>query len=694
MKRGDKKKQLEHSGLSYRAAPIGSRGPKTIDEETRSIEVVGMTEQPVMIYDWERDEYILEVLLMSGCKLPKSRQMPLLDTHSRYNTTSVIGSYREMRIEADELLGRVFYSTVPEAEGPWTKTKEGHLTDYSGGYRVNKAIFIPAGETQTVDGREWKGPLRLATAWTPKELSTCAIGADDRAKARAYNDDEEIETETQNKDNTMDEKTRKLLVSLGMPADADEDGFRDFITNLVTISEKVKDESRYSFPETEKQVDVDAERAEARKAERIRMSEIETMCREFNIPAETRSKLIDGDKSVDESRAIVMRYLMDNKTDPGTKQHVQPAVLIADEKDKFRAAAEASILLRSSVSGDHLKVEGARDLAGFSLSELARHSLRINGRPIGGDIREMVGRAMTGDDFPYILGNVAHKSLWQGWENAGETWNLWVDDSGTVSDFKTHYSPRISEFSDLEEVPELAEYKYGKRTEAQETYKVLTYGKLAGISRQAIINDDLNAITGQFMGMGEAAARKVGDLPYDVLEANADMGDGIDLFHASHSNYVGSGHGAAPGIATMDAAFLAMGTQKDLQGLRRLNIQPVYFIAPMALKGTAETFFRTDKFSDGSTNALASTRANIYSGDVLQRIYESRLDDISGSGTTGYYLAARRGRTLKMFFLNGVKTPFLEQQNQFHVDGVEYKVRMDAGCAPMDYRGLYFNYGA
>jgi hypothetical protein len=385
-------------------------------------------------------------------------------------------------------------------------------------------------------------------------------------------------------------------------------------------------------------------------------------------------------------------YMAVHKVDP-VLPHRVPSTIIADEKDKFRTAAEGAVLMRSGIPGDHSKIVGARDLAGYSLVELARHSLIISGQRPAGNSLEVVGRALTTSDFPMILSNVANKSLFAGWEGAQETWSVWCN-TGSVSDFKTNTSVRVGEFSDLEEIKESAEYKYGTRTEAQEQYSITTYGKLAAISRQAIINDDLNAITANFMGMGQSAARKVGDLPYAVLTANAAMGDNTALFHADHDNFVDNGSGGAPGIATIAAAILAMGTQKDLSGRRRLNIRPEYLLAPKALEGMCEVFFRSDKFSDHSTvatdSSFATTRVNPYSGTYFTRVYEPRLDD---DDPAAWYLAARRGMTVTIFFLNGIQTPYMEMQQGWSVDGTEYKVRIDAGAKAMDWKGLYFNDG-
>jgi hypothetical protein len=286
------------------------------------------------------------------------------------------------------------------------------------------------------------------------------------------------------------------------------------------------------------------------------------------------------------------------------------------------------------------------------------------------------------------LANVANKSLDLGWESAEETWQTWCA-TGSVNDFKTHTLARVSEFSDLDEIPEDVEYKYGKRTEAQEQYKIATYGKLGAVTRQTIINDDLNAITSNMMGMGEAAARKIGDLPYAVLTGNAAMGDGKALFHSDHGNYVASASGAVPSVDTLNAAELAMGNQKDLQSLRRLNIRPVFFIAPRSIKGYSEQFFKSNRLEfTGDTDAV-KLPVNPWAEGLI-RVYESRLDD---DNDAGWYLAARKGRTVKVFFLGGIQRPYFETKAGWSVDGTEYKVRIDAGAKAVDWKGLYYNYG-
>lgn len=59
------------------------------------------------------------------------------------------------------------------------------------------------------------------------------------------------------------------------------------------------------------------------------------------------------------------------------------------------------------------------------------------------------------------------------------------------------------------------------------------------------------------------------------------------------------------------------------------------------------------------------------------------------------YVAAAQGTdTIEVAYLDGVDTPYLESQEGFTVDGIAWKVRIDAGVAALDYRGMVKAAGA
>jgi len=657
--------------MNYRLTAIQTRKdgkPVTLNEEDRSVEIVAATEITSEVFDWRRFEVVNEILIMSGLEMPKTRQVPLLDSHSRSSASSVMGSVRDMSVQGDQLTGRAFFSTVPEAEGPYTKVREGHLTDFSIGYRVVEAEWVPAGKTATVQGRSFSGPVSVVTRWRVKEVSVVPIGADENAKARA-----EAENQHAKEKNKMNEELRKYLESRGLPKEATEAEAQAFADTM---------EPKRKEPEKET-ADIDKIRAEATGAERERITEIDAMCRKFECEKMAEDLIRSGSSMIEAKEKVFEVVQKRHAEKEKERKAFPPATIEADERDKFRSAAGDALLLRAGLKVDK-PAPGASDIRGYSMIEMARMCLRFAKKDLNGNYMEMVGRALTTSDFPYLLANVANKALFTGWETAEETWNVWCG-TDQVNDFKTHYRPRVSEATGLDEIPEHGEYKYGKRTEAQESFAIATYGKLYAITRQAIINDDLGAISNPAMAHGEAASRKIGDIAYAVLTANAAMGDGITLFHASHANV---GTGGVVSETTIGEAIKLMKLQKDLQGLRRLNIRAEIFIAPVTLEGAAEIFFTSNQFTGSDATSF---RTNPYAGTRFVRVYEPRLDD---SSTTAWYCAARQGRTVVVFFLNGIQTPYLETKSGWSVDGVEYKVRIDVGAKAMDWKGLVKNAGA
>lgn len=677
--------------MNYRSAPFSVRvdGPSTLDEKTRSVEVVLSTENPVTVYDYDRGR-INETLLMAGAQIPESRQLVLLNAHNRYDTGDIIGSVREIRIdELNRMVGRAYFSEAPEAESSWTKTREGHLTDYSVGYRVDEAVWIKEGETTVINGRSFAGPLQVSTKWTPRELSAVPVGADTTAKARSNNNQPIIEKK---EDHQMDQKLRNFLERSGLAKTATEEEAWAFLETMGKREEPPPAKKNQQDAE----IALDKIRAEATGKALERIREIDDLLNTYDCQELARELIVGEPGKEPPTLADAQRKVMDTiharAKNPGTRPQTE---LIQDEMDKFRAAANDALALRAG-----LKVEtpavGAQDMRGYTLPEMARECLRMARQEHRGSTKEMIGRAMTSSDFPNILANLATKSLQQAWTAQAETWQTWCG-VGSVSDFKTYYDNALSEHDDLDEVPDSGEIKFGSFTEkVPETYKAVSYAKKFRITRVMMINDDLGALTAMPARRAEAAARKLGDVAYAVLTGNSNMADGVAIFdETTHKNDAASGYESAPGITNIAEAIRAMGVQTDIGGKRRLNIRPEFFLAPKALEGLSEIFFRSEKFSDNSTvatdSSFASTRVNPYSGNYFTRVYDARLD---ADSVTAWYLMGPKGRTVKVVFLNGVQAPLMEmRQPGFSIEGMEYLVSIDAGAYMTDYRAAYRNEG-
>lgn len=147
------------------------------------------TEAPATVFDWQRFDFVEEILLMDGLQLPASRQVPLLDSHSRWSVDDILGSVSDFgRAEAGgfaALEATVRFAADDKSQRALQKVLDGHLTDGSVGYAVTKALWIPEGEQAAVRGRVFTGPVKVSHEWHLREFSATPIGADALAKVRA-----------------------------------------------------------------------------------------------------------------------------------------------------------------------------------------------------------------------------------------------------------------------------------------------------------------------------------------------------------------------------------------------------------------------------------------------------------------------------------------------------------------------------
>jgi hypothetical protein len=169
--------RLFNDSIFTRSARVG-----TIDEKGRSVEAVFSTENPVMVFDYETYRVVEEVLLMDGMEFPE--QIPFLDSHNRYSVKDQLGSGREIRVDGDKLIGRLYFGKSPDAEAAFSLVREGHITDVSIGY-ISKGFMVEEGADHNHNGRIFKGPVKLSTKTRVKEISLTPIGADEMAKIRS-----------------------------------------------------------------------------------------------------------------------------------------------------------------------------------------------------------------------------------------------------------------------------------------------------------------------------------------------------------------------------------------------------------------------------------------------------------------------------------------------------------------------------
>lgn len=298
---------------------------------------------------------------------------------------------------------------------------------------------------------------------------------------------------------------------------------------------------------------------------------------------------------------------------------------------------------------------------------------------------EIATRALhSTSDFPEILAAVTNKTLRDAYQAAPRTFPA-IARRASASDFKDIRRLQLGEAPQLEKVAENGEFKRGTMGEGKESYRVETYGKVIGITRQVIINDDLDAFTRVPSLFGTSAATLESDVVWGIITSNPAMGDNKALFHASHKNLAGTGSGLD--VANLGTARAAMAKQVGLDGKTILNIRPSYLVVPSTLELTAEQI-------------IAQNLVPAKSGDVVPQsirslavIAEPRLDPASGAVPWYLFASPAQIDTIEYAYLEGQEGVYIETRMGFDVDGVEIKARLDFGAKAIDWRGMWKNPG-
>lgn len=174
-----------HRGMWARSATINNRASA---DKSGGFDWVLTTEKPTTIFDWERWEFVEEILLADGMLIPANNQVVLLDSHSRTSVRDVLGHVRDFReTQSGEYAARsgmVFFAEDSASLDAMKKVEGGHITDGSVGYQPKKSIWVPEEHEVTVGGRTFTGPVRVTYEWLLKEFSITPIGADVLAKVR------------------------------------------------------------------------------------------------------------------------------------------------------------------------------------------------------------------------------------------------------------------------------------------------------------------------------------------------------------------------------------------------------------------------------------------------------------------------------------------------------------------------------
>ena len=636
--------------------------PATLDEQDRSIEVVWSTGARVRRQPFFGEPFDEELAMdPSSVRLERlNAGAPLLKVHDLRTLDSVIGSVvpGSARVENGRGIARVRFSDREDVAPIWADIGGGHIRAVSIGYQVHRyEVTRPANAPEI-----WR-----AVDWTPFEISAVPVGADPAAGFRSI------------------DPVMPCVVNRGDVSHQERTSMEDNVTVATPTPAPAALEPSVRAAEPLPQAeDTQALVARAQTVERERVGTIYDLASRLGLERTYAEDMVQRGVGLDEARRVILDKVAATSEQTRTFPHVSTPLGGRDERVTRRDAVANALLHRYSPTLFTLS-DPAREYRGMTLLELAREFLGSSGVNVRGMSRdEIATRSLhSTSDFPEVLSAVTNKTLRQAYDIYPRTFVPFCRQV-LATDFKAMNRVQIGEAPQLLKLGEGGEFKRGTISESKESYRIETYGRVVGITRQVLINDDLDAFTRIPAMYGTAIATLESDVVWAVITANAAMADGVTLFHATHKNLAAAG--AALSVVAIGEGRASMTKQTGLDKKTVLNIRPSYLVVPAALELAAEQLI--------AQNLMPAKTGDVVPQSIrtLTPIAEPRLDAISAGA---WYLAANPAQidTIEYAYLEGQQGAYIETRNGFDVDGVEIKCRLDFGAKAIDWRGLYRNPG-
>lgn len=624
--------------------------PISYDEAEGTVEIVYATATRA-----ERDGYA-EELVISEEAIDASRldagAVNLIVDHMPFGLP--LGRVIGHRIEGGQAIAIVKLTDAPEHAGIVSDIRSGVIKTVSVGYQI-----------KSFDERDEGGQaVMFVTRWMPAEISLVTIPADPLAQIRS----------------SATALTRRTTTAAAQPTKGqrmEDDLQNEDQIDTVETEEELEDEERVEDGDIETaedddatDEDVTAEEDEEDPAEGTRSAQILQLCKRHGLSMDFAIRHVSSGATVDAVRTAILDKLAERSPMP---INTTRARVTRDGQEIL--VARAADALYSRLTGTEPSARG-RELRNLSTIELAREFVGSGARSMSRP--EVIDRALqtrsgmhTTSDFAAALGNAANRTLRAAYDAAELTYGPFVRET-TVPDFRATERVQIGDAPMLKERKEGSETSYGTLSDAKEAIQLATFARALKMTRQMMINDDLGAFARILTSFGLRAGELKSDLVYNVLTANPKMGDGKQLFSASHNNLLN----AELSVDGLSAVRKSMRTQKSRDGAS-LNLVAKTLIVGPELETRAQQLI-------APIAAAVSGEVNPFSGGSLQLVVDARIEDDS------WFVAANPGLidTIELAFLDGAKGLQTRTIEEPMLDGMSVLAQIDVEAAAIDHLGL------
>lgn len=616
----------------------------SFDPETGTFTAIVATETPVPRKDFF-DGPFEEVLSMKPGAVRLARfnsgRASLLDSHDSRSVRGQIGVITAVRLEPVGLVVDVQLSDRADVKPIAAEIAAGRIRNVSIGY-----LGYASAESKGPDGSR----VVTRTDWEPVEVSLVSVPADPNSYIRSMNMNGENQA-SQHHGPVATDRTNEARPGGALAGTRSETAQRQ-----ITVQQ-------------EQQLLASADA--------------------FGVERSQAADCIARGLTLEQARDHLQEIAVARQA-PRNIPHHRAGLHFGDDfsaPDGIARAIEGALHARMSGKAPEGR---SREFMGRSVLDMGVALLEARGERVSWSSRDRLAEQImtrgaglhTTSDFPLLLQSAGNRVLLEAYE-AAQSPLLPLARRRDATDFRPLSLIKLGEAPRLKEVTEGGEVKHGTRAEAKEGFRVKTFGRIFGLSRQAIINDDLAAFADVNTAWGRAAAETEAAELVALFTANS--GNGINLDDENPIYTTVRGNKAATGtvidVASLGLARQAMREIKGLDGETPISVTPKHLVVGAAKETEAEQVL-------ANLAAAQVSETNPFSGKLTLHV-EPRL---TGNAWRLFADPAELA-TIAIAYLNGQEGPQLSVREGWDVLGTEFRCVLDFGCGITEWRGTYMNPG-
>lgn len=700
------------------------------------------------------ENYPLPVVIDIATADFSAQSVPALHQHDQHVKAAVgqIDSIQPATIDGKPGIAASGYFTPTDepddvSRHVMKKHDAGQMFQASVGGNHSKLTRLEAGQKATLNGREYVGPLLIASGFRFKEISFVMCGADEFTSVSAKSSMVQIKGTAMTFEQwclgfmtieeltALDENAKGALQKAFDASGAG--GETEPVDPLAAEGETDTEEEEPVIPTAAAakkptikaaapKIDLAADAA--KQAEYVHA--ITAKCAEYGNQEITANGV----------KIPLLAHALKNKWDVnrteleamrierGSTSNIPAGHVKSKDKDVTVQALQGAMVLRAGGKLDHPAyktrqgyamlrnvapwllqdinasdrnryMEAAHKYDHYSMIQICAEACRLNRIDTGGMGRdEMIRAAFSGGgNLTNIFTTNVNAILLTTYVEFGDDTTVgWVSEQD-VNDFKTNERPRVNIGDGLKKLPRGSEAEHTSYTDTVESYKIARYARQFVIDEQDAIDDNFGVFKEVPTGFGQAAARLRPDLVYGaVILANPTLtATGVAIFSDSNSPDNNLSGALSHSTLSTARAKLALVRENSIN----LNLRMTHLLVPPSLEDLAIELTESMNILYGADDETIRGSDNVHKRRNFQIVVEPRIengvtnpaDETSQSGSaSAWYGIAAEGHTIEVGYLKGSgRAP---QVRSFVLDqgkwGMGWDVKHDIGVKALDFKAM------